>query len=81
MKKRTGEKIRPAVFLSGDRILMYLGSDPFKAYTEEGKKYHLKDREFTYDIRRSHGVTLLIQRDFLRECDLENIIPFTVRLS
>ena len=38
-KERNNEEIRPFVFTSGDRVLMYLKSDPFKDYIHDDKTY------------------------------------------
>ena len=78
---RLHEKIRPIVFSHGDRILMYLRSDPFASYTKQGKPYYLKDNENRYEIRKQHGVVELIQRDYSNETDIEGIIPLTVMLD
>ncbi len=80
-ENRNHVRIRPICFTRGDRVLMYLKSDPFQKYAEEGKDYFLSDRKNVYRIRKNKGIIELIQDDFSNDVDPDLIIPMNVSLD
>lgn len=62
-EERNGIKIRPYVFKEGNRILMYIRTNPLDRYMDENKKYYLSDGTNDYLIRHNHGLTELIETD------------------
>ena len=80
-EKRNGEMIRPIVFEKGDRVLMYLKSDPFEEYMKEGIRYYLKDWEHRYDIRKMGEITALIERGYRNEIGLQDVVKLTIDIN
>ena len=62
-EERNGIKIRPYVFKEGNRVLMYIKTNPLDRYMDENKKYYLSDGTNDYLIRHNHGLTELIETD------------------
>ncbi|MBQ6335194.1 MAG: U32 family peptidase [Erysipelotrichaceae bacterium] len=79
-EKRNGIKIRPFVFSKGDRVLMYIKSDPFKDYAEDLKGYSLNDGTNTYRIEKHGEITQLIQTDHKVDISDLSVSSLTVSL-
>jgi len=62
-EKRTNKKIYPFVLKKGNRVLMYLKSDPFEKYTQDNKTYYLNDGNNIYRIRKNNSVTELVEQE------------------
>ena len=62
-EERNGEKIRPYVLIHGDRVLMYIKTDPFEKYVSKDHSYYLQENKNIYDIRKHNGVNELIEKD------------------
>ncbi|MDO4197409.1 MAG: U32 family peptidase [Erysipelotrichaceae bacterium] len=60
--ERTGKMIHPLRYQSGSRTLMYIHSDPFSRYMNDGNKYTLNDGNNTYRIIKENDV-LMIKED------------------
>ena len=70
-KERNGQEIRPFVLIHGDRVLMYIKTDPFEKYVSKNRHYYLKENRNTYDLRKHHGINELIEKD----CDYNREDP------
>lgn len=57
--KRNNIQIRPYQFVSGERILMYIKSNPFNKYLDLNKKYILDDGTNSYNISLKNNLTQL----------------------
>lgn len=62
-EKRNGIHIKPYVLSKGNRVLMYIKSNPFDKYINDNKKYYLDDGTIRYPIRIVNGITELLQPD------------------
>ncbi|MBQ1482155.1 MAG: U32 family peptidase [Erysipelotrichaceae bacterium] len=80
-EKRNDEKIRPFVFVQGDRVLMYIKSDPFGKYLAKDKIYHLKENKNIYALRRHNGVYELIEKDCIYHASDSSYSPLFVTLK
>ena len=60
-ESRTGKRIRPYRLSEGDRVLMYIKTDPFRKYIGKKDGYVLYDGKNTYPIRYRNGVTELLE--------------------
>lgn len=80
-KERNGVQIRPIVFTQGDRILMYIISDPFREYMNGNKHYFLKENRNTYMIRKRNGITQLIEKDQSLVEEKDAFIPLHIKLN
>ncbi|MBQ5444327.1 MAG: hypothetical protein IIU29_03990, partial [Erysipelotrichaceae bacterium] len=54
---------RPYVLIHGDRVLMYIKTDPFEKYVSKDHSYYLQENKNIYDIRKHNGVNELIEKD------------------
>jgi len=79
-KERNNEEIRPFVFTSGDRVLMYLKSDPFKDYIHDDKTYYLKENKNVYRIQRHGRITELIEENVSLNPENPSYSSFQVKL-
>ncbi len=79
--QRNGIRICPIVFTEGDRILMYIVSDPFGKYMSDNKQYFLKDNKNIYLIRKRNGITELIEKNRFLMQDRNAFIPLHIRLN
>ncbi len=79
-EERNHRSIRPYVFVEGDRILMYIVSDPFGKYMEASKKYHLKDGTNSYRIRKNKNITELIEKEHILDIADLDVLPLYVHL-
>ena len=80
-QNRNGKIIRPIVFTKGDRVLMYIVSDPFKNYMKENKHYSLKENKNVYTVRKRNGITELIEKDRVYVKEMDTFIPLHVKLN
>ncbi len=80
-RNRNGKIIRPIVFTQGDRVLMYIVSDPFKSYMSENKHYILKENKNVYSVRKRNGITELIEKDRVFANETDDFIPLHVKLN
>ncbi len=80
-EKRNDEKIRPFVFVQGDRVLMYIKSDPFGKYLAKDKIYHLKENKNIYALRRHNDVYELIEKDCIYHASDGSYSPLFVTLK
>ena len=62
-EERTGKKIRPYSLAEGNRVLMYIKTDPFRKYIGKKEGYVLDDGNNTYPIRYRNGITELLEND------------------
>lgn len=58
-KSRNHKEIHPYVYHSGNRVLMYIGSDPFGRYMNHDDKYMLSDGNNSYSISLNNDITEL----------------------
>ena len=58
---RTGKKIRPYILTEGNRVLMYIKTDPFRKYIGKREGYVLDDGKNIYPIRYRNGITELLE--------------------
>jgi len=67
-EQRNHFDIRPFLLKKGNRVLMYIASDPFGKYlSDRSKKYYLKDGTNEYSVRFRHGITEIVEKDSERE--------------
>ncbi|MBR3264672.1 MAG: U32 family peptidase [Erysipelotrichaceae bacterium] len=62
-KERNNIVIRPYIFKNGNRVLMYIKTNPLDRYMDKQKHYYLSDGSNDYLIRHSHEITELIETD------------------
>lgn len=63
-EKRNGTRIRPFVLNKGNRVLMYIASDPFGDYVSDRKKnYYLSDGNREYLVRFEEGITKILENE------------------
>lgn len=62
-ENRTGKKIRPFRLTQGNRVLMYIKTDPFRKYIDKKEGYILDDGKNTYSIRYRNGITELLENE------------------
>jgi U32 family peptidase len=60
-KQRNNIDIKPYVLESGNRVLMYIKSNPFDSYIDYKKKYYIKDYNFKYSIIRNKDITEIVE--------------------
>ena len=51
------------MLIHGDRVLMYIKTDPFEKYVSKDHSYYLQENKNIYDIRKHNGVSELIEKD------------------
>ena len=79
-EKRFERKIRPYVFMKGDRVLMYIKSDPFGKYLISEKGYSLSDGNNIYKIKKHGDITELIEEGHTCDTGDLDVLPLTVKL-
>ena len=63
-EERNHTKIRPFVLKEGNRVLMYIASDPFGKYlTDRNKEYVLSDGSREYTIRFRNGISEILEKE------------------
>lgn len=73
-ERRTGSMIRPYTLVKGNRILMYIKTDPFGKYINKKAGYRLDDGINSYPIRYKNGITeLLEERDSNTELVFQSV--------
>ena len=60
-EERTEKKINPYSLAEGNRVLMYIKTDPFRKYIGKKEGYFLDDGNNTYSIRYRNGITELLE--------------------
>ncbi|MBR5341832.1 MAG: U32 family peptidase [Erysipelotrichaceae bacterium] len=77
--QRNKHTIKPYVFAYGDRVLMYIRTNPFDKYMVENKQYYLKDGKYLYRIRHNHRITELIEEEkVFKSPENKPFLPFSV---
>ncbi len=59
---RTNKRINPYVFMKGNKVLMYIKTNPFDKYINDLNSYYLSDGINKYIINKKHGITELITK-------------------
>ena len=78
-QKRNGEKIRPFFLTKGNRVLMYIKSDPFGQYMKDNRKYFLSDGNNLYSIVKRDDIYELIETEKPSETPLNSdFLPFEI---
>ena len=70
---RTGKRINPYILKSGNKVLMYIKTNPFDKYVEDVNGFKLSDGNNTYSIRKINNITELLIDD-LSQSEISNEI-------
>ena len=78
-KKRNNLDIYPYILKKGDRVLMYIKTNPFDRYISDDHLYHLNDGNNEYQIRKNKGLTEIFEY-YSSDINTENtnILPLNI---
>ena len=60
-KLRNGIDIKPYILKQGNKVLMYIRTNPFDKYIQNTEGNTIKDNNNSYLIRHNHGITEIIE--------------------
>lgn len=63
-KLRNNVNIKPYVLVKGNRVLMYIKSNPFDKYMNANNNYFIKDFNNKYLVKHNHGITEIIETKY-----------------